>query len=218
MDLLGAEERAYLLKEFQARLESGVRLHFFRDGGEMAATTAKLLDELAGLDGRITVRTYSFPGDRQAIERFGIDKAPAIVLAGMAGPVERSYGLRFFGGPVGYEFGSLIEAIIDVSRGRADLPQDIIQELKRLESPLHIQVFVTPGCPYCPRAVRTAHKFAIVNERITSDMVMATEFIDLANRYGITAVPYTVVNEMTGFVGALPEREFLAEVLKGVER
>lgn len=217
MDLLGAEERAYLIKEFQGRLEGGVRLHFFRDGGEMASTTARLLEELAGLDRRITVQSYNFPGDRRAIERFGIDKAPAIVLASVAGPVERSYGLRFFGGPVGYEFGSLVEAIIDVSRGRADLPQDIIQELQRLESPLHIEVFVTPSCPYCPRAVRTAHKFAIVNERITADMVMATEFADLANRYGITAVPYTVINEGAGFVGALPEREFLIEVLKGVE-
>ncbi|MGQ9478080.1 MAG: protein disulfide oxidoreductase [Candidatus Bipolaricaulia bacterium] len=218
MNLLGAEERAYLLKEFQGQLEKEVRLHFFRDGGEMAGTTAQLLDELAGLDPRIVVQSHNFPGDRQAIERFRIDKAPAIVLAGMAGQTERSYGLRFFGGPVGYEFGSLVEAIIDVSRGRTDLPQDIIQELQGLVSPLHIQVFVTPGCPYCPRAVRTAHKFALVNERITADMVMATEFTELANRYGITAVPYTVVNDAIGFLGALPEREFLIEVLKGVKQ
>ncbi len=214
MDLIGAEERAYLLREFQDRLGNGVILHFFRNEDETATTMAQLLEELAGLDGRIAVRSYNFPGDRQAVGRFRIDKAPALVLSSP----ERDYGIRFFGTPGGYEFSSLIEDIIDVSRGRVDLPQDMVQELRELASPLHIQVFVTPTCPYCPRAVRTAHKFALVSPHVLADMVMATEFTELANRYGITAVPYTVVNDATGFIGALPEREFLIEVLKGVKR
>jgi predicted DsbA family dithiol-disulfide isomerase len=49
---------------------------------------------------------------------------------------------------------------------------------------------------------------------VIADMVMATDFNGLANRYGVSAVPHTVVNETVSFVGALPEHEFLVQVLK----
>jgi glutaredoxin-like protein len=211
--LLSAEDREYLMKEFREKLQDEAILDFFRDGTEASQLTQQILEELAGLNKQITVRYHDFPQDKEAASRLGVDKAPAIVMSRQ----ERASGIRFYGIPAGYEFGSLVEDIIDASRGEVDLPPDVLQELQELDSDVHIQVFVTPACPYCPRAVRTAHKFALANRHITADMVMATDFNGLANRYGVTAVPHTVVNETASFVGALPERQFLAEVLKGVK-
>ena len=211
MGLLSAEDREYLAREFQEKLKAEVVLHFFRDGDEASEVTQQILEELEGLDPRITVRRHSFPQDEDSVKRFAIDKAPAIVVA----RVDRDFGIRFYGMPTGYEFSSLVEDVIDVSRGEVDLPRDVLEELQELDSDVHIQVFVTPACPYCPRAVRTAHKFAMASDRITADMVMATDFNDLSTRYGITAVPHMVVNETTNFIGTLPEQQFLAEVLKG---
>ncbi|MFQ6117477.1 MAG: thioredoxin family protein [Candidatus Bipolaricaulia bacterium] len=211
MSLLSAEDREYLAWEFQEKLQDGVVLHFFQNGNEASEITGQILEELAGFDSRIAVRRYSFPQDEEEAKRFGIDKAPAIVVA----REDRDQGIRFYGMPAGYEFGSLVEDVIDVSRGETDLPPDVAAELQELDSAIHIQVFVTPTCPYCPRAVRTAHKFAMASDYVTADMVMATDFNDLATRYGVTAVPHMVVNEKVNFIGALPERQFLNEVLKG---
>lgn len=212
MSLLSTEDQQYLAREFQEKLQEEVVLHFFWDGNEASKTTRQILEELEGLNGQITIRRYSFPQDEEAVKRFRIDKAPAIVVA--RGDQDR--GIRFYGMPAGYEFSSLVEDVIDISRGRVDLPQDVLEGLQQLDTDVHIQVFVTPPCPYCPRAVRTAHKFAMASEHVTADMVMATDFNQLSTKYGVTAVPHMVVNEKTGFTGAIPDRQFLAEVLKGI--
>jgi glutaredoxin-like protein len=86
--------------------------------------------------------------------------------------------------------------------------------VRNISKPLHIQVFVTPTCPYCPKAVRTAHQLAIENPNITADMVESIEFPHLANRYSVMAVPKTVINDKIEFVGALPEEQFIDYVLK----
>jgi len=64
--------------------------------------------------------------------------------------------------------------------------------------------------------VKLAHELAIENDHITSDMVEVTEYPDLARKYQVRGVPKTVVNDTVEFVGALPEAEFVAQVLGGV--
>lgn len=57
---------------------------------------------------------------------------------------------------------------------------------------------------------------AMENEHITADVVEATEFPELSQRYRVMSVPKMVVNDQTQFVGALPEPRFLAEVMKAL--
>lgn len=57
---------------------------------------------------------------------------------------------------------------------------------------------------------------AIASERVTADVIEATEFPDLAQRYRVRGVPKIVINETTEFVGALPEAQYLAYVQAAV--
>lgn len=45
-----------------------------------------------------------------------------------------------------------------------------------------------------------------------ADIVEASEFPDLAERYNVYAVPKIVINETTEFVGAQPEPQFVGYV------
>ena len=156
------------------------------------------------------LKVYEFKNEQETAQRFGVDKIPAIVLEG-----QRVYGIRFFGVPAGYEFGAFLEDLIDVSRGTAQLSAETQTLLNTLIKPIHIQVFVTPTCPYCPSAVRMAHKMALYSDKIKADMVSALEFPYLADKYDVYGVPKTVVNDgEVMFEGALPEREFVAHVLR----
>jgi len=67
------------------------------------------------------------------------------------------------------------------------------KKLKALTGPLHLQVFVTPTCPYCPRAVLTAFRFAMESDKVRASMVEASEFPHLANKYQVSGVPHTVI-------------------------
>lgn len=62
-----------------------------------------------------------------------------------------------------------------------------------------------------------AHKLAMLNAHVTADVVEATEFPELAQRYQIYGVPKTVINDRISFEGALPEERFVGEVLRALD-
>ena len=66
--------------------------------------------------------------------------------------------------------------------------------------------------------MRLAHQFAMENDDVTADMVEATEFPDLAVRYGVRGVPKTVVNDRDGAEGMMPEQAFLETILAAAGR
>jgi glutaredoxin-like protein len=118
---------------------------------QFCSETRELMqEELAGLSDKVKVEVRDFLGDAAEARRLGVDKIPAIVLLGEG---DKDYGVRFYGIPAGYEFVSLLESLEMVSKGDSGLSAATREKLKGLKQPLALQVFVTPTCPYCPRAV-----------------------------------------------------------------
>jgi alkyl hydroperoxide reductase subunit AhpF len=87
------------------------------------------------------------------------------------------------------------------------------QFLAELDAPLHLQVFVTPSCPYCPRAVVLAHRLAYASPHVTADAVEVTEFPELGERYQVMGVPRTMIDELVSVEGAVPESMLLAKLV-----
>ena len=79
---------------------------------------------------------------------------------------EEDYGVRFYGIPSGYEFASLLHAIKLVASAEPALDQTTIAFLDTLTEPAHIQVFVTPTCPYCQTSVMLGHKMAVASPMV----------------------------------------------------
>ena len=111
---------------------------------------------------------------------------------------------------------TLIEDIIDVSKRDPGLPPNIVAGLAKVDQPVHMQAMISPTCPYCPRAVRAAHKFAMASDYITGDMVEVTEFPYIATKYNVQGVPNTIINEEHSLVGGQPEAQFLQAVLHAI--
>lgn len=174
---------------------------------EFCKETEQLVNEVAGLSDKINVRTHEYSPEDSLVRKLAIDKIPAVLIVS-----DDNTGVRFFGIPGGFEFSSLVEDVIDVSRGRTDLPLEIKNRIRDIDQEVHIQIFVTPTCPYCPAAVRMAHQMAIENPKITSDAIEASEFPHLVSQYDITAVPTIVINDKLQFEGSLPEDVFADQV------
>ncbi len=218
MPLISAKDAELLRNEFVTQLVNPVKLLMFTQTFEcqFCAETRQIVEEVAALSDKITAEIYNFVVDKAVAESYGVDKIPAIAILRVEGDREKDYGIRFYGIPSGYEFTSLIEDILDVSKGESGLQPKTKKAVAELTEPVHIQVFVTPTCPYCPQAVRLAHKLAIESDRIQADMVEAIEFPHLANKYGVYGVPRTVINEKVHQEGAVPESVLLSKLLEAV--
>ena len=139
---LMTEEVASQLKDEFAQLVSPVRLAVFSQAlaDPESEQVRRLLEELVAIDPRLSLESYNFVLDKEKVEALGIARTPAIAVMG----AEKDYGIRFYGLPSGYEFGSLVEAILDVSRGDSGLSEETRAGLKDLARPVHVQVFSTP--------------------------------------------------------------------------
>ena len=56
---------------------------------------------------------------------------------------------------------------------------------------------------------------ALANSGIRSTCIESDEFAVLSGRYQVLMVPKMVVNEVYDFTGALPEAQFVTQVLTG---
>ncbi|MBP1768123.1 MAG: hypothetical protein H6P98_2238 [Candidatus Aminicenantes bacterium] len=227
MDMLSKEVRDATRKKFEAGLINPVSLVFFTQepsrlvvpdqlmGQEclFCKETRRLLEEIASLSEKLSLTILDFTADRDQAAGYGVDKLPALVVKG-----DRDFGIRFFGIPSGYEYMSLVEAITDVSKGQTGLKPETRKALKDLEKDIRIQVFVTPTCPYCTTVVRLAHQFAMESSRVKGEMVEATEFPHLAQKYHVFGVPKAVINETVFVDGAVPETVFLEHVLQAAQK
>jgi len=208
MSLLNDEIMEHV-KEELADLAGPVRLVVFTQDYEcqFCAETRQLVEEIAQVSDQLTAEVYDFVTDKEKAEQLGIDKIPAIAVIGA-----EDYGVRFYGIPSGYEFPSLLHAIRLVAAGKPELSEETVEVLSALGEPVHIQVFITPTCPYCQNAVMLAHEMAVASPMVRGDMVEAMEFPHLATQYQVSGVPRTVINETTHILGAVPESEVLSQL------
>jgi glutaredoxin-like protein len=211
MAKIDQEEKNKIKELFTKHLKDEVNLLFFTkdEGCQYCADTEEILEEVTGLDERVNFETNSLGSEKA--EEFGVDRAPAIIFLNNEG---QDSGVHFYGIPSGYEFTSLIEDILDMSdHERIDLSADIKKEVMAIDHDVLLQVFITPTCPYCPRAVRVAHQMAMLNPRIQGEMVEAMEFEELSASFDVSGVPKTVINSGADEqVGAVPAKTILKKI------
>jgi glutaredoxin-like protein len=212
MALLSEQDRQ-TVRGHLAVIEEPVRLLFFTQtfGAPDTVMIAKqVLDEIVSLNDHLLLEEVNFVLEQDRARQYGVEQIPTIVL--LKG--DQDTRIRFLGAPAGYEFMSLIEAVILAGTNDSGLtPDSRALVAEHVTTPLDIQVFVTPTCPHCPRAVTLAHRLAVESPLITASCVEATEFMDLSRKFRVTGVPKTIVNGSIEILGALPEAQFVRTVV-----
>ncbi len=198
-------------------MEQAVRVLYFgtKQDCYYCDDTRELLEGVVATSDKISLELHDLEDDADLAKQYNVDKAPSLVIAAQNGDQTVDYGIRYAGIPAGYEFSSLINDLLMVGRRDSRLSETTRAALKKLDQPVHLQVFVTPTCPYCPRAVMVAHQMALESPLVQAEMVEASEFPELAERYEVSGVPHTTINDGAGMmVGAAPEEHLLAEILR----
>jgi glutaredoxin-like protein len=180
-----------------------------REECELCEETRALLEDVASLSDRITLTVHDARTEPDLARAAGVTRVPTLVLRGAA----RGW-VRYVGIPTGLELGTLLEDLAAVSRGTTSLGAESRAKLATLSKPVHVQVFVTPMCPYCPGVARLAHQAAVESANVTADVIEISEFPDLAARYDVRGVPKIVMNETVELVGAQPEAAFVDAMLE----
>lgn len=217
MEALLNTEISNQVKEAFKQLDQEVEVLFFgrQEGCEYCDQTLQLIEEVTNLSGKLFLTVYDVDVNADEAAKFNVDKTPGLVITGREGDQLVDFGVRYAGVPSGHEFSSLIQDIILVSGRDSRLSDQTREFLSNLTEPVSLQVFVTPTCPYCPPAVILAHQMAMESPMVQAEMVEAMEFPELSSKHGVSGVPQTTINDGAGhLVGAVPEQQLLAEILR----
>mgnify|MGYP001772610933 CR=1 FL=1 len=210
------EELVGELKRMFANMKNPVTIKYFKDPEAecMYCEDTEQILELLNMTSNGMIRIAKYTSKDPEAKKYNIPMFPAILIHGVD-----EWNIRYFGIPAGYEFGAFVEDILDASTGKPEVDPKLAELLnKYVVQPTRIMIFVTPTCPYCPLAVRAAHRFAMVNKNIYGDMIEALEFNELADHYGVYAVPKNVIQvngvDKVEFEGAAPDPYFVAKILE----
>jgi alkyl hydroperoxide reductase subunit AhpF len=209
--------RARLNDELRANvvLEGFVGETFEATEGPLAETrrTAfrELLDDVASLSPHVTVVHHRWDEGQGRARALGVVRPSAIALVA---PTVRGRMIQY-GTPAGFEFRSFLSGIVAAANGGGEAIDSVARQLMdQLPEHIHLQVFTSPGCPHCPKMAELAYQLAANSSRFAVDVIDATEFQELAQRYEVRGIPLTVVNDVVEVVGAMPVQTFLKRLIR----
>ena len=141
MALLAPADQEKLRASFD-EMTSPVRLLFFTQAldCDTCGQTREILDELPPLSDKITVEEVNFVLEQDKAAQYGIDRVPAIALAN----ADSDSRIRFLGAPAGYEFISLVQAVLLVGGAASSLTAENLARVAAVDKAMTIKVFTTP--------------------------------------------------------------------------
>ena len=135
------------LRESFGEMTSNVRVLFFTQtlDCETCLHARQILDELPALSDKIAVEEVNFVLEKEKAAQYAIDRVPALALLAEGGAGEaRDSRIRFLGAPSGYEFISLVQAVLLVGGRPSTLSDETRKRLAMVDKPVTMQVFTTP--------------------------------------------------------------------------
>jgi len=206
--MLDDEMKNELKERLAEHMKMDVELLYFEQETQYNDVIKQLYTEVAGLSPKIRLTIAKIDSD--IAKRNGITFGPVLLIKG--GNVKGD--VRFYGIPAGYEFSTLIEALLFASDANI-ASRNMVEFANALNKPLKLEVFVTPTCPYCPTSAFFAFKLAMISEKVKGYVYEASEFPDFVNRYGVSGVPKTVIDDgKGGYEGGMPEDVALLTIKK----
>jgi NADH-dependent peroxiredoxin subunit F len=188
------------LQTYLGMLRQPIRLIASLDNSDNAAKMRELLQEITALSDKVT------------LDESGDDaRKPSFVIAKEG----ETHGVRFAAIPLGHEFTSLVLALLWTGGHPPKVEQDVLDQIKALDSDLNFEVYMSLSCHNCPDVVQATTLMTVFNPRINVTVIDGGLYQDEVNERNIMAVPATFLNGEMFASGRMLVEEFLAKVDTG---
>ncbi|AEJ06490.1 alkyl hydroperoxide reductase subunit F [Stutzerimonas stutzeri] len=170
------------------------------DGGEKSRELLSLLQDIAGLSDKITLKT---DGDDARKPSFSLNR------------IGGNISLRFAGIPMGHEFTSLVLALLQVGGHPSKTAPEVIEQIKALDGDYRFETYFSLSCQNCPDVVQALNLMAVLNPNIKHVAIDGALFQDEVEARQIMSVPSIYLNGELFTQGRMSEEEILAKLDTG---
>lgn len=147
LGLLSEKDADDIRKLFNEQLVESVKMRLFvqdqTQPGEClyCEDTEQMAKEVADLSDKLQIEVHQYPTEDKQVKLYDVERVPALILE-TSGGIDT--GVRFYGIPSGYEFGTLIEDIVDISTNKTRLAPNLVSQVENIQKDVTIKVFTTP--------------------------------------------------------------------------
>ena len=170
------------------------------DDGEKSRELLSLLQDIAGLSDKITLKT---DGDDARKPSFSLNR------------IGGNISLRFAGIPMGHEFTSLVLALLQVGGHPSKTAPEVIEQIKALDGDYRFETYFSLSCQNCPDVVQALNLMAVLNPNIQHVAIDGALFQDEVEARQIMSVPSIYLNGELFTQGRMSEEEILAKLDTG---
>ena len=170
------------------------------DDGEKSREMLSLLQDIAGLSDKITLKT---DGDDARKPSFSLNR------------IGGNISLRFAGIPMGHEFTSLVLALLQVGGHPSKTAPEVIEQIKALDGDYRFETYFSLSCQNCPDVVQALNLMAVLNPNIKHVAIDGALFQDEVEARQIMSVPSIYLNGELFTQGRMSEEEILAKLDTG---
>jgi len=170
------------------------------DDGEKSRELLSLLQDIAGLSDKITLKT---DGDDARKPSFSLNR------------IGGNISLRFAGIPMGHEFTSLVLALLQVGGHPSKTAPEVIEQIKALDGDYRFETYFSLSCQNCPDVVQALNLMAVLNPNIKHVAIDGALFQDEVEARQIMSVPSIYLNGELFTQGRVSEEEILAKLDTG---
>ncbi|MEL9969987.1 MAG: thioredoxin family protein [Metallosphaera sp.] len=118
----------------------------------------------------------------------------------------------YMGIPSMNELWPFLNALVRISNNSVQLDP---QELELAKSVVgNVKLFVTPDCTKCPIAAELLYQVALVNDKVSLEIIDTETYDEIAKKYHVLSVPKIVLNEKTEIPGGFPPNIVLKMLAK----
>lgn len=212
MAALGRAETAQLRQQLEA-VAGPVKIDYFHQSKRRVVVPGRperptcelalaLYSELAALSDQVALNVYEHEDEPEIAERRGAVDVPCAVVRG-----ELNRPLRIYGVPNGHIFVAFVRALVLASTRAGKPAAQMKRALGKLRRPSRLRLFAAPGDPNCGQAALAAWATALLSPKLQTDVIMIDEFIPLAQRAGVSALPTTFVDDQYPIAGLIDPLE-----------
>ena len=188
------------LTQYLQLLESDIVLKVSLGSDKVSDEMLALVDELASLSSKITVKKLKLP----RTPSFSINRVDEVDAS-----------VTFAGVPLGHEFTSLVLALLQVSGRAPKVDQSIINQIKNIVGEYHFETYVSLTCHNCPDVVQALNIMSVLNPNITHTMIDGAAFKEEVESKDILAVPAVYLNGKSFGNGRMTIEEILSKLGTG---
>lgn len=190
------EARSGEIRSWGESLSSGVDLRLVKTDDKRTPLFTAFAEDLCGL----------VPGIRLTEERGENGAPPAIQL-------EDSWTLHLL--PEGKELDPFLELLRNISTGGPQIPTQLMEQLKPIEIPVVVDVFIATHCPNCPAVMAHIALFPFANRLVQVRAIDGMLFPEMAQERGIRAVPTVLLEDGHRFTGQIRPGEVAQGLVNG---